>query len=247
MSRYDQLKSQIDEYSKLPNVKENNETISVNTLYKLLKERFSLLSDPYFTKDFVSKINRNAVINNIGKDHLGVCKSISFNANLANSEITLAFNNLVKKGWNCYKNLLKDYNSEIIYSKNNTTPDKFIKKHYKKLMEIFTMLEYFADLLQGDIKKSQNFPPEVFTDNFLSATISYNMINGIEAKLNIVNDSYIDLTTRRMIEQYLQQKQDILLSKMPAQIKTLNPISKKIIAEEYLHTLEHPAILSFKK
>ena len=270
MDKYDELKSRIDEYLRLPDVIEDKEIISAYTLYKLLYNRFYLLKHPYYTSEFIKLLNEDnlEIIRKgkffkryIKKEPDNKCDRIYFDSDLTKSEIQFSFRNESEEMY--YPNnfeICKDRNNLNMYTKFAISYylekyfNKLIEKYQDRLMEIFEVLEYFSDLLQDSIKNidSPVYRPQVFSDGFLDISIKYYCLGDVY--LDIIINKSIDIdnvqTTRYLnretLASYLDNNADTILNKVAIEIQSLNDVSKQIIEEDYLCTREKPAVLSLR-
>lgn len=211
-------------------ITDNEEVISVYSLYKLLNEYFedfrilrygndkmidsmnneytfvdrikNSMINPWFRKIFVSEFNDNFIKIIIIVNPIYRRKDFPTN--------------------NIYYYIVKDRNSGNIYFENNVLKNRILDKFYQEIINIFSLAEIYADIF---ILDKRDFPiyHQTFDLDNVSASVDYNNFG------NVI--SYITYDGKIYSNEEIKDIKNDILKRIPVYTDNLDAISSYIVNE----------------
>lgn len=215
-------------------ITDNEEVISVYSLYKLLNEYFENFRTLRYGNDkmidsmnneytFVDKLNKikNSMINPWFRKIF----VSEFNDNFI--KMIIIVNPIYRRKDfptnNIYYYIVKDRNSGNIYFENNVLKNKVFDKFYQEIINIFSLAEIYADIFMLD---KRDFPiyHQTFNLDNIGATIEYNNFGNVS--------SYIKINNRPCSNDEIKDIKNDILKRIPVYTDNLDAISSYIVNEQ---------------
>ncbi len=246
MTEYQRLETKIEKYLTRVDVKKTTNIVSVYDVYKALEDKFKELREIQLSTKLIEKINKDntsiKISGKLFKDKEIVYTKILDNILATTKKSTSKITFFYGKGKHPEKfTILKDFNDNDIYFSEDTTPDKnFISKYYDDITYIFDTLEIFAKLTKSDIglgTENCNLKPMIFTDGFLTLTISFDTLGKVTTNISInktEDEKQIyrrNWYTRKSLSEIVSENNEKILKKIPININSIDPKYQDIIYE----------------
>ena len=241
MDQYEIFKSMIDEVLSLDDYIDNEEYISLYSLYQMVKERLAPLSQTIHNQDILKKIESNYSkrgIRNFFRKNNNNNNSIKLYYDIGRDKSTIMMNRNHE-----YRYLSRDIGGTHFYCNSYQTmiDPTIVEKCVLDFNEIFDTLEEYSSLfiVQGkdgdiEIKTIDNYSFSI--DDIFYGRIHYNY-GDVDYTLNIhgLTHEYMDRTwygNRENLREYLQRNEINLLKKIPIKVESLNDVFLKIYEEK---------------
>ena len=212
-------------------ITDNEEVISVYSLYKLLNE--------YFEDFRILRYGNDKMINSMNNEYSFVDRIKNsminpwfrkifvseFNDNFI--KIIIIVNPIYRRKEfptnNIYYYVVKDRKSGNIYFENNVLKNRVFDKFHQEIINIFSLAEIYTDIFMLD---KRDFPiyHQTFDLDNVGATIEYNNFGNVS--------SYIKINNRPCSNNEIKDIKNDILKRIPVYTDNLDVISSYIVNEQ---------------